>query len=237
MNEMPMNIGVIMDGNRRWAKNRSLPIIKGYKNGLKSLKNLIKLCPKYNISQLTVFAFSTENWKRCVSEVKILLELMEWYLKSEIADIHKNNISFNAVGDKSKFPNNLIDLINYCEKITQNNTGLELNVALNYGGREDIVHASVEIAKLIQEKKITLDDIDYNFFQNHLYSSKVKDIDLLIRTSGEMRLSNFILCQIAYSEIYYSNKYWPEFDENEFIKALNSFKKRERRFGSSSNIN
>ena len=236
MNYMPKNIGLIMDGNRRWSKNRSLPIIKGYKKGLKSLRKLIQVCPKYEIKQLTVFAFSTENWNRSVKEVSILLELMEWYLKSEIVELHKNNILFRSIGDKSKFSQNLIDLINQSEKITKNNTGLKLNVALNYGGREDIVYSSKKIAKLVKEKQINLEDIDTNLLHKNLFSSKVDDIDLLIRTSGEMRISNFMLWQIAYSEIYYTDVYWPEFNETELINALNSYKKRDRRYGSSSGI-
>jgi len=228
------NIGIIMDGNRRWSKAKGLPIIKGYKQGIAALKKVIETSSKYKINQLTVFAFSSENWDRSSSEVDLLLQLLEWYLKSEIAELHKKNIIFRSIGNKHRFPSNLSKLLTSAEDLTKKNTGLELNVALNYGGREDILSSVKSISKKVKKNMINLDDINFDLFRENLISSKVEDFDLLIRTSGEKRLSNFMFWQITYSEIYYSDILWPDFNEDEFLKAMDSYKKRERRFGASS---
>lgn len=228
------NIGIIMDGNRRWSKSKGLPIIKGYKQGIAALKRVIEASTKYKIKQLTVFAFSSENWDRSNSEVEVLLQLLEWYLKSEIAELHRKNIIFRSIGNKYRFPSNLSKLLTSAEDLTMSNTGLELNVALNYGGREDILSSVKSISKKVEKNIINLDDINFDLFRENLISSKVEDFDLLIRTSGEKRLSNFMFWQITYSEIYYSDVLWPDFNEDEFLKAIDSYKKRERRFGASS---
>lgn len=225
-----------MDGNRRWSKLKGLPIIKGYKKGLNTLKKVIQSSLKYKMNQLTVFAFSSENWYRAKAEVDILLQLMEWYLKSEIANLHEKNILFRCIGKKEKFSNNLLKLLNSAENLTKNNSGLELNVALDYGGREDFLACVENISKKIENKEIYIQDINQNLIRDNLISSKVEDFDLLIRTSGEKRLSNFMFWQIAYSEIYYTDVLWPEFNEAEFLKAISTYNKRERRFGSSSNL-
>ncbi len=235
MSGTPKNIAIIMDGNRRWSKLRQKPIINGYKQGVLSLKKIIKECVAYNISQLTVFAFSSENWRRSNYEVNLLMGLLEWYIKSEIAEIHQNNILFKVIGRKDRFSPKLVNLINSGINLTKYNTGLNLNIALDYGGRDDIIFAAKKIALDVRDKKLNVNYINEELFHKYLLSSEVDDIDLLIRTSGEKRISNFMLWQLNYSEIYYSNLFWPDFGVVEFHKSLNSYKKRERRFGVSVN--
>ncbi len=233
MKNLPKCVGIIMDGNRRWSKEKGLPLIKGYKKGISSLKEIIQVSIELNVEELSVFAFSTENWKRSNNETSLLLDLMEWYLKSEIAELHKNNIVFKSVGSKDRIPKSLKNLLLYSEEITKTNTGLNFNVALDYGGKEDLLYSVKSISKKLIEREINLKDINYELIQENLISANIKEFDLLIRTSGEKRLSNFMLWQMAYSEIYYSKLYWPDFNALEFTDALYSFSRRERRFGAS----
>lgn len=227
-------IGIIMDGNRRWAKTNNKPISAGHKKGVHVLKNIIIECVSKEIKELSVFAFSSENWNRMPSEIETLLNLLSWFLKSEIATLNDNNIKLSIIGDISCLSKSTIDLIKYAEKFTKNNDGLKLNIAINYGGKNDILYATKKLVSLANKNKLTEHDVSEDLFKSNLYSNSINDIDLIIRTSGELRISNFMLWQIAYSEIYITKTYWPDFCKNEFEKAINSFNGRDRRFGSSS---
>ncbi len=225
-----------MDGNRRWAKKRSLPIQLGHKKGIAALKNIVKVCTNLKIKNLTIFAFSTENWNRLPSEVNTLIKLIEWYLNSEIAEISKANIKISFIGHRQAFNKTLQKLMFRAEKLTENNDGMKFNVALNYGGRSDFVYAVKNIIKKIEDSKLKKHDINEKLIKNNLMSSKIEDVDLVIRTSGETRLSNFLMWQLQYSELYFTETLWPDFDELELEKAIKTFYSRERRYGSSVNI-
>jgi len=214
-----------MDGNGRWAKKKLLPRNLGHTNGVKTAKNIVELARSINIKVLTLYAFSTENWKRPEEEISGLMWLLKKYLKSELATMQKNNISFRVIGDISKFPDDIItEIKNVCEK-TKNNDTMIFNFALNYGSRQEILRA----VKNIIDKKI--DTPSEQDISDNLYTAGQPDPDLLIRTSGEMRISNFLLWQIAYSEIYITDVLWPDFSDEEFYKAIIAYQQRERRFG------
>ena len=223
--KLPQHVAIIMDGNGRWAQNKFLPRFIGHTNGVKTVKNIVELARSINIKVLTLYAFSTENWKRPKDEIFGLMTLLGSYLKSELASMMKNNISFRVLGDTSKLPEEIQnEIANVCEK-TKDNTGLILNIALNYGSRQEILKA----VKNIIDKKI--DNPTEQDISDNLYTKSLPDPDLLIRTSGEMRVSNFLLWQIAYSEIYVTDVLWPDFSEEEFYKAIFEYQKRVRKFG------
>lgn len=223
--KLPQHVAIIMDGNGRWAQNKFLPRFIGHTNGVKTVKNIVELASSINIKVLTLYAFSTENWKRPKDEIFGLMTLLGSYLKSELASMMKNNISFRVLGDTSKLPEEIQNEIsNVCKK-TKDNTGLILNIALNYGSRQEILKA----VKNIIDKKI--DNPTEQDISDNLYTKFLPDPDLLIRTSGEMRISNFLLWQIAYSEIYVTDVLWPDFSEEEFYKAIFEYQKRVRKFG------
>ncbi|MFA7674441.1 MAG: isoprenyl transferase [Endomicrobiia bacterium] len=226
LSKLPKHIAIIMDGNGRWAKSKFLPRFIGHTNGVKTVKNIVELSRKLNIKVLTLYAFSTENWQRPQEEISGLISLLITYLKSEIESMIKNQISFRILGDISKFSKEVQDEIeNVCNK-TKDNSGLVLNIALNYGARQEIIKAF----KSLYKNKI--DNPTEEDISNCLYTKGLPDPDLLIRTSGEMRISNFLLWQIAYAEIYITNVLWPDFSEEEFYKAILEYQKRDRRFGS-----
>ena len=233
MHTYPRNIGLIMDGNRRWANKRFLPVAAGHKKGAKSLKQIVKRCAEINVEQLTVFAFSTENWNRVPSEISSLMNLLENFIKSEIAEIHDNNLKFKVVGNKNNLSLTLLRLIDYAQNLTSNNSGLEFSVCIDYGGKADILEATKSIAKKVFTGKLEIGDIDQVTFNNHLFSKEINDLDLLIRTSGEKRVSNFMLWQIAYTELYFTETLWPDFSVVELDKAIDFYKNRERRYGAS----
>jgi len=223
--KLPKHIAIIMDGNGRWAKKKFLPRIIGHTNGVKTVKEIVQCARELNIKVLTLYAFSTENWIRPKDEVAGIMNLLKTHLKSELETMLSNKISFNVLGDISKFSKDLQDeIINVMEK-TKDNKEMTLNVALNYGARQELVRAF----KLLQEKNVT--DITEQDITDNLYTKGMPDPDLLIRTSGEMRISNFLLWQIAYSEIYITDVLWPDFTKEEFYKAIIEYQKRERRFG------
>ena len=230
------NIAIIMDGNRRWALNKGQPSHYGHKIGTKVLKKVVLFCNSLNIKELTVFAFSTENWKRPQSEVNALFLLAERFLTSEIAELNKKNVKLSIIGSKEINNNKLVNLFEYSEKLTADNTGINLNIALNYGGKKDIVQSVKAISEKTKKGLISLNDINEDLVFNHLYSSGVNNVDLLIRSGGEMRISNFLPWQISYSEIYFSEKLWPDFNEKEILKALQFYSRRERRYGTSQAI-
>ena len=221
---VPSHIAIIMDGNGRWAKKRGMPRTYGHKAGADTLRKILTYCGELGVKYLTVYAFSTENWKRAKEEVDALMFLFKTYLKNEKKLLMKNNVKFLVSGRTEGVSQDLLAEINRLEEATKGNTGITLNIAFNYGGRAELVDAIKEIIKH-DEKKITEEIVE-----KYLYN-QLPDPELLIRTSGEMRISNFLLWQIAYSEIYVTETYWPDFDRDELIKAIESYQKRERRFG------
>ncbi|MBZ4663516.1 MAG: uppS [Caloramator sp.] len=230
-NKIPMHIAIIMDGNGRWAKQRNLPRTFGHKAGVETIREIVKASSELGVKYLTLYAFSTENWKRPSDEVNALMNLLVEYLRSEVQELHENNVVVNSIGDISKLP--LVcqeELKNAYEK-TKDNTGLVLNLALNYGGRDEIKNAVIRIAELIKENKIDIEDINEELISSNLYTANMPDPDLLIRPSGEYRLSNFLLWQVAYTEFWYSNIYWPDFNREHLYKAIYDYQNRDRRFG------
>ncbi|WP_448820508.1 isoprenyl transferase [Cetobacterium sp.] len=221
---VPSHIAIIMDGNGRWAKKRGMPRTYGHKAGADTLRKILTYCGELGVKYLTVYAFSTENWKRAKEEVDALMFLFKTYLKNEKKLLMKNNVKFLVSGRREGVSQDLLAEINRLEEATKGNTGITLNIAFNYGGRAELVDAIKEIIKH-DEKEITEEIVE-----KYLYN-QLPDPELLIRTSGEMRISNFLLWQIAYSEIYVTETYWPDFDRDELIKAIESYQKRERRFG------
>lgn len=231
MNRMPNHIAIIMDGNGRWAKNKFLPRTAGHKAGVETIRTVLRECKKLNIKYVTLYAFSTENWKRPKIEVDTLMNLLSTYLKNEVAILHKENVKLTAIGDISNLPSKCIEELNKAIELTKNNTGCNLNLALNYGGRLDIKNALVDIIKDVKDGKINIDEIDENTISNHLSTKNIPDPDLVIRTSGEERLSNFLLWEVAYAEFYFAEVHWPDFDEKELQKAIFTYQNRDRRFG------
>ncbi|MGL5644734.1 isoprenyl transferase [Cetobacterium sp.] len=221
---VPNHIAIIMDGNGRWAKEKGMPRTYGHKAGADTFRKILTSCGELGIKYLTVYAFSTENWKRAKEEVDTLMFLFKTYLKNEKKLLMKNNVKFLVSGRKEGVSKDLLEEISKLEEATKGNTGITLNIAFNYGGRAELVDAIKEIVKN-NEKEITEETVE-----KYLYN-QLPDPELLIRTSGEMRISNFLLWQIAYSEIYVTDTYWPDFNKDELIKAIESYQKRDRRFG------
>ncbi|MCC3867835.1 isoprenyl transferase [Terrisporobacter mayombei] len=231
LNRVPNHIAIIMDGNGRWAKSKFLPRTAGHKAGVETIRTVLRECKKLNVKHVTLYAFSTENWKRPKLEVDTLMNLLSTYLKNEVATLHKENVKLTAVGDIDSLPSQCVKELNNGIELTKNNTGCNLNLALNYGGRLDIKNALVDIIKDVKVGKINLDEIDENTISNHLSTKCIPDPDLVIRTSGEERLSNFLLWEVAYAEFYFTNVHWPDFDEKELQKAIFTYQNRDRRFG------
>ena len=231
LEKMPTHIAIIMDGNGRWAKSRFLPRTAGHKAGVETIRKIVKEADRLGIQYLTLYAFSTENWKRPKLEVDALMNLLVTYLRNEIDELHKNNVKLTAVGDFEKLPEACVKELHSAMDKTKDNTGVHLNLALNYGGRNDIREAVVELAKEYKEGKISLEDITEENIKKHLSTGEIPDPDLVIRTSGEQRLSNFLLWDVAYSEFYYTDIHWPDFDGEALEKAIYAYQKRDRRFG------
>ena len=211
------HVAVIMDGNRRWAKERNLPSAVGHKKGVDALKAAMRACDDFGIKYLTVYAFSTENWNRKPEEVNFLMDLLGQTLKNELKEMHENNVVISFIGDTTKLSDKLQAILKNAVETTKNNTGVNLQIAFNYGSRDEIVHAVKEITEETISK--------------HLYTKNIPDPDLLIRTGGEMRVSNYLLWQIAYSEFIVIEKFWPEFDKNTLAECVKEYKKRNRRWG------
>ncbi|HEY9743844.1 MAG TPA: isoprenyl transferase [Coleofasciculaceae cyanobacterium] len=228
---LPRHVAVIMDGNGRWAKRRGLPRIMGHRQGVDALKDLLRCCNDWGIKALTAYAFSTENWGRPHEEVDFLMTLFERVLVRELQEMMKENVRIQFVGNLAALPPSLQAQIERSMTETQQNPGIQFTVATNYGGRQEILQACRAIATQVQEGHIQPDEIDEALFSRHLYTANVCDPDLLIRTSGEMRLSNFLLWQMAYAEFYITEALWPDFDRTEFHRALSSYQQRDRRFG------
>lgn len=228
---IPEHVAIIMDGNGRWSKKKNLPREFGHRQGGKVLEQICKDAYSIGIKYLTVFAFSTENWKRSDEEVSTLMNILREYLTDCIKKSNKNKMKVMVIGDRSRFDEDIRKKIDDLEEASKNNDGLILTIALNYGGRDDIVRAVRKIANDITERKITVDNIDEDLFSNYLDTNKIPDPDLLIRTSGEQRISNFLLWQFAYSEFYFSETLWPDFTKKDLVKAIEQYNLRERRFG------
>ncbi|MEQ8538588.1 MAG: isoprenyl transferase [Coleofasciculus sp. D1-CHI-01] len=228
---LPKHVAVIMDGNGRWAKRRGIPRIMGHRRGVDTLKRLLRCCDDWGIQALTAYAFSTENWGRPIEEVEFLMTLFERVLIRELKEMMEENVRIQFVGNLTALPQSLQNQIERAMTQTQNNTGIQFTVATNYGGREEILQACRTIATQVQQGEIQPEDIDEALFSRHLYTANIGDPDLLIRTSGEMRLSNFLLWQMAYAEFYITDAFWPDFDREAFHQALIAYQKRERRFG------
>ncbi|PKL91205.1 MAG: di-trans,poly-cis-decaprenylcistransferase [Candidatus Goldiibacteriota bacterium HGW-Goldbacteria-1] len=234
-NRLPVHIAIIMDGNGRWAKKRGLPRIMGHKEGAESVRAITETCAQIGIKYLTFYAFSTENWKRPKPEVKFLMSMLDSYLKRERATIMKNNIRFKSIGDRKKLPDAVVEKINYLEKESLKNTGLTMILALNYGSRDEIKKAVIKIAKKVKTGEVKPSDITEKMIEENLYTKNIPDPDLMIRTSGEMRISNFLLWQLAYSELYVTGTLWPDFRKKELAAAIEEYQKRDRRFGGLTN--
>ncbi len=228
---LPRHVAVIMDGNGRWAKRRGLPRIMGHRQGVDALKELLRCCNDWGIQALTAYAFSTENWGRPLEEVDFLMTLFERVLVRELQEMMKENVRIQFVGNLAALPRSLQQQIERSMTETQHNHGIHFTVATNYGGRQEILQACRAIATQVQQGHIQPDEIDEAMFSRHLYTANVCDPDLLIRTSGEMRLSNFLLWQMAYAELYITEAFWPDFDRKEFHQALSAYQRRDRRFG------
>ncbi len=225
------HIAIIMDGNRRWAKSKFLPSAAGHKKGVDSLRTVIKACKEFNIDYLTVYAFSTENWNRAKEEVDFLMTLLAKTIEQEVPEFNKNDIKLSFIGDKTSLNENLKKILTYGEDSTKNNKSLNLQIAFNYGSRMELTNAVKAIAEKVKHGQIDINSITEDTISQNLYTKNIPDPDLLIRTGGEKRISNYLLWQIAYTEVYITNTFWPEFDRNELIKAIEEFHLRTRRFG------
>ena len=228
---VPKHIAIIMDGNGRWAIKKGYPRTFGHNKGVNVLKEIIKVSKNLGCKTLTAYAFSTENWSRPTKEVDFLIDLFEKVINKEIEQIHKNSIRINFIGDLTPFPESLKLIINSSESLTKNNKEFTLNICINYGGRQEIVKVAKKIALMYFAGEIKSNEINEQLFQSELLLKGSNDPELLIRTSGEKRISNFLLWQLAYSEIYVTDVLWPDFDKNEFFKAIIDYQSRDRRFG------
>lgn len=230
-NEMPQHVAIIMDGNGRWAKRQGLPRIKGHETGVKRVEEIIQTAGEIGIRYLTLYTFSKENWSRPKEEINFLMGLLSGYLDSKIDQLMKNNVRFNVIGEVEDLAGSLQQKLKKAMETTAANTGLTLNLALSYSSRREIVRACRKIAERVQRGELAPGAVDEAALSANLYTADMPDPELLIRTSGEMRISNFLLWQISYAELYVTEKFWPEFTRQEFEKAVADYRGRERRFG------
>lgn len=230
-NKIPSHIAIIMDGNGRWAKKRALPRFAGHREGMKTVRKVTRFASDLGVNVLTVYAFSTENWKRPRQEVEFLMRLPEEFLGSFLPEMMERNVKVQMIGDPELLPSYTQKALVEAMDKTKHNTGLILNFALNYGSRAEITVAIKDIAKKVQAGEIQLDEVTEDYITSHLMTSHLPDPDLIIRTSGEMRLSNFMLWQVAYSEFWFTDTLWPDFNEETLLEAIESYQKRNRRFG------
>ena len=231
MGNIPKHIAIIMDGNGRWAKARNIPRAMGHKAGVETIREIVKECNRLGVRYLTLYAFSTENWSRPQEEINSLMRLLVEYLKNEFNELHSNGIVINAIGEISKLPLICQNELNIASEKTKNNKGLILNLALNYGGRDEITRAFNLMYKDIKSGKLKEDHINEKIISNYMYTRNMPDPEIIIRPSGEKRLSNFLLWQCAYSEFWYSDIKWPDFKKEQLHKAILDYQKRDRRFG------
>lgn len=225
------HVAIIMDGNRRWAKEKNLPSALGHKKGVDALKAAMRACDDFGIKYLTVYAFSTENWNRKPEEVDFLMNLLGETIKNELNEMHSNGVVINFIGDLTKLSPKLQEILANAVDVTKNNTGVRLQIAFNYGSRNELLNAVKNICNQVQSGNLETENITEETISNSLYTKNIPDPDLLIRTGGEMRVSNYLLWQIAYSEILVTDKYWPEFDKAALADAVEEFNRRQRRYG------
>ena len=231
IDSIPKHIAIIMDGNGRWAKERFLPRLAGHREGINSVRDITRICGKIGVEYLTLYTFSKENWKRPPAEVSALMTLLLRTIKKEVKGLHENNVKFNVIGDLEMLPTSTKNGLQEGVTLTSKNTGLNLSLALNYGSRQEIIKAVQFLARQVRDGFLKPEEIDEELFSSNLYTKVIPDPDLMIRTSGESRLSNFLLWQSAYTEIYMTNIYWPDFREEELMKAIKNYQNRERRYG------
>ncbi|EST13045.1 isoprenyl transferase [Sporolactobacillus laevolacticus] len=229
--KIPKHVAIIMDGNGRWAKKRGLPRIAGHREAMKTVKRVTKEADRLGVKVLTLYTFSTENWKRPKNEVDFLMKLPEQFLNTYLVELIEQNVRVQAMGDLSRLPSYTLKAVESAIERTKNNTGLVLNFALNYGSHAEIVDAVKTIVRKVQEQELVVEEVTEQVISQHLMCSSLPDPDLLIRTGGELRLSNFMLWQLAYTELYFSEEYWPDFDEQSLRNAIQSFAARQRRYG------
>lgn len=232
--DLPRHIAIIMDGNGRWAKKRFLPRVAGHRAGVDAARGVIKLCIKHHIPVLTLFAFSSENWRRPPEEVSFLMDLLMKGLDREVSTLHENNVQLRFIGERARFTPLMQEKIRAAEQLTEHNTGLKLLIAADYGGQWDITQATIALARQVEAGQLKSSDITPQMLAHQLSFADLPDPDLFIRPSGELRISNFMLWQLAYAELYFTPTFWPDFNEAEFEMALQHYAKRERRFGYSS---
>ena len=228
---LPTHIAIIMDGNGRWAEKKGLPRIEGHRVGVNCVKEIVRFCGDLGIGVLTLYTFSTENWARPEVEVKVLMSLLQRYLRREIEELNRNHVRLRAIGRLEELPLPVRKELENCVRVTSKNDGLILNLALNYGGRADIVDGARKLASDVKDGKLKLEDIDEELFSRYLYTSGLPDPELLIRTGGDTRVSNFLLWQISYAEIWVTAVCWPDFGKRHLLQAIVDYQKRERRFG------
>ena len=231
LTQMPRHIAVIMDGNGRWAKKKLLPRIQGHWEGIKTVDRIVSLCRKLDIEALTLYSFSDENWKRPPVEINTLMKILDHYLNKELERMKNENIRFHTIGQVEELPLEIQKLLAHAKNYTKDCEGMTLTLALSYGGRQEILKSVQQIANKVRTGELRVEDIDYSVFESFLQTNSLPELDLLIRTSGEMRISNFLLYQIAYTELHYTKVLWPEFKEEDLLRAIIDFQKRERRFG------
>ncbi len=228
---IPQHIAIIMDGNGRWAKKRGMPRTYGHKKGAETVRHVVEECANFGIKYLTLFGFSTENWSRPVEEVSELMSLIRYYIKSNAAELHKNGIRLRVIGERHRLEDDVIKIIESVEELTAQNTRLTLTIAFSYGARQELLHAVQKIAHMVELGEIEPKNISIDDISNNLMTANIPDPDLLIRTSGELRISNFLLWQIAYAELIFVDTLWPDFGRTEIDYAIAEFNRRERRFG------
>lgn len=230
-NKLPEHVAIIMDGNGRWAKERGFARVHGHQTGVDTIRNIVRSARKIGIKYLTLYAFSKENWARPQREIDFLMNLLARYLDSEQQELAENNVRFNVIGHIKELPQNIQEKITRNMKQTEKNTGLLLTLALSYSSRIEITDAAKRLCEQVKSGALKIEEISEHHLANQLYTAGIPDPDLLIRTSGELRVSNFLLWQISYTEIYVSQKYWPDFQHEDFLEAIKAYQKRERRFG------
>ncbi|MDD2189551.1 MAG: isoprenyl transferase [Eubacteriales bacterium] len=231
LEKIPAHIAIIMDGNGRWAQNRNLPRLAGHNAGMIAMKEIVKAASSLGVQHLTVYAFSTENWRRTTEEVTGIFKLLIIYVEKELNELHQNNIKVRILGDYEKLPADAVKSLERSLKTTKDNTGLQFNIALNYGGRDEILRSVKKLAKEVEMGRMKADAITEEDIANNLYTYGIPDPDMIIRTSGEMRLSNYLLWQSAYSEFVFTDMLWPDFTREDFEMTIEVFQNRKRRFG------
>lgn len=229
--KLPRHVGIIMDGNGRWATEKRMPRVAGHRKGVDRVRETVETSAQLGVQSLTMFAFSDENWRRPEDEVSALMNLLRLYIRNEAARILKENIRFRMIGDRKKLSSDIVKLVEDLEATSAKNTGMFLNIALSYGSRGEILRAVKRLSQRIERGEVFANDIDEELFEEHLDTAGLPHVDMLIRTSGELRVSNFLLWQIAYAELFFTPTFWPDFDTNVYTSLLHEYAKRERRFG------